>query len=221
MNRNYDACIFDLDGTLVDSLEDLANSCNEALRLFELPEHSTDEYRYLVGSGIKNLILGAMGESSRDEKLTRSVYDTFNMIYEEKCLDKTRPYRGIEKMLEDLKDGGVKVGVLSNKSDEFAKRIVGALFDSSLIDSVIGKREEFPVKPAPESMYAMLSQLGCEKESCLYIGDSNVDVLTAVNSGTDFCGAEWGFRGLEELKSAGAKNTAKTADDITRLVFTA
>lgn len=220
MKKNYDVCLFDLDGTLIDSLRDLADSCNEALTLFGLPKHDVDEYRFLVGSGIKNLIKKAMGESAADEQLSRSVFDKFNTIYGEKCLDATRPYDGITEMLEALKASGVKIGILSNKSDEFAKRIVDTLFDSSLIDLVYGKREEFPVKPAPDSLYAMLSELDiADKSRCLYIGDSNVDVKTALNGGVAFCGAQWGFRGREELENAGAEFIAETADDITKHVL--
>ncbi len=219
MNKKYEACIFDLDGTLADSLNDLAVSCDEALSLFELPTHTIDEYRYFVGNGIRNLVCSAMGEKSEDDKLQHSVFRTFNLIYAERCLEKTRPYSGIVEMLSDMKKAGIKVGVLSNKADSFAKRIVDALFDSSLIDVVYGQRSDFPRKPAPESLYAMLSELGCDKSSCLYIGDSNVDVATAKNAGVDFCGVEWGFRGYNELKSSGAEMIAKTPAEITELVL--
>ncbi len=219
MEKKYTACVFDLDGTLVNSLADLADSCNAALSLFELPTHRLEEYRYFVGRGIRNLVSNAMGEKADDEKLLRSVYGTFNMIYEEKCLEKTRPYHGVEDMLRALKDGGVKVGVLSNKADGFAKRIVGALFDSELVDIVYGQKDEFPRKPSPESLFAMLGELDCDSSRCLYIGDSNVDVETASNAGVDFCGAEWGFRGREELESAGATLIAKNAEDITKAVL--
>ena len=219
MNKNYDACVFDLDGTLADSLKDLALSCNEALRLFELPDHTLDEYRFLVGNGIANLIRRAMGDKSGDEKLYRSVFDTFNLIYEEKCLDNTRPYAGVSDMLGTLKDGGVKVGVLSNKSDDFTRRIVGVLFDGGLIDTVYGQKDEFPKKPSPESLNAMLDELDVEKERCLYVGDSDVDVFTAKNAGVDFCGVEWGFRGYDELKDAGAKLIVREPAEISAAVF--
>ena len=141
------------------------------------------------------------------------------MVYEEKCLDKTRPYRGINDMLRTLKDNGVKVGVLSNKADNFAKRIVAELFDEKLIDAVYGQKDEYPRKPSPESLYAMLKELGAKKTECLYVGDSNVDVQTALNAGVDFCGAQWGFRGRKELEEAGAAFVAETADDITKAVL--
>ncbi len=218
MKNKFKCCIFDLDGTLVDSLKDLALSCDEALRLFELPDHPLDEYRYFVGNGIANLIKRAMGDKAEDEKLFRSVYDTFNLIYEEKCLDNTRPYHGINDMLKALKEKGVKIGVLSNKADEFSKRIVGALFDSQLIDEVYGHSEKFPKKPEPSSLWAMLEKFGCEKSECLYIGDSDVDVITASNAGVSFCGVEWGFRGYDELKNTGAETIVRTPAEIIELV---
>ncbi len=219
MNKNYDVCIFDLDGTLADSLKDLALSCDASLALFDLPTHTLEEYRYFVGNGIMNLVSNAMGEKAEDEKLLRSVFGTFNMIYEEKCLENTHPYAGITDLLVKLKDNGVKIGVLSNKADDFAKRIVGALFDSSLIDTVYGQRDDYPRKPKPDSLYAMLGELGADKARCLYIGDSNVDLNTAKNGGVDFCGVEWGFRGYDELKKAGAEMIVKTADEIADIVL--
>ncbi|MBQ3970453.1 MAG: HAD family hydrolase [Clostridia bacterium] len=216
--KKYDACVFDLDGTLIDSLGDLASCCNEALSLYELPTHNIEEYRYFVGSGIKNLIKRSMGSKADDEKLFISVYRAFNMLYEVKCLEKTKPYDGIIKMLSKLKESGVKVAVLSNKSDEFANRIVNALFEKGEFDVVWGKKENFPIKPEPESLYAVLDELKCDKSKCLYIGDSDVDVITAKNADIHFCGVEWGFRGEEELSTAGAETIVKNPNDILNLV---
>lgn len=214
----YDVCIFDLDGTLIDSLGDLAACCNEALQLHDLPAHPIDSYRYFVGSGIKNLIKRSMGEKASDEKLVTSVYKAFNMLYNEKCLELTKPYKGISALLSHLRNNGIKVAVLSNKSDEFAKRIVNELFDENEIDLVWGKKEEFPIKPSPDSLFAVLKSFDCDKEKCLYIGDSDVDVITAKNAEVDFCGVQWGFRGAEELLSAGAKTIVEKPSEILALV---
>lgn len=214
----YDVCIFDLDGTLIDSLGDLAACCNEALQLHDLPAHPIDSYRYFVGSGIKNLIKKSMGEKASDEKLVTSVYKAFNMLYNEKCLELTKPYKGISALLSQLRNNGIKVAVLSNKSDEFAKRIVNELFDENEIDLVWGKKEEFPIKPSPDSLFALLKKFNCNKKKCLYIGDSDVDVITAKNAEVDFCGVQWGFRGAEELLSVGAKTIAEKPSEILALV---
>lgn len=218
--NNFDVCVFDLDGTLINSLTDLADCCNEALELHSLPPHPLKSYKVFVGSGIKNLIKRCMGEKAADEELFTSVYKAFNMLYNEKCLEKTLPYDGIPSLIKDLKDNNVKICVLSNKADEFAKRIVYTLFEENDFDLVWGKKEEYPIKPAPDSLFAMLEQLGCTKEKCLYIGDSDVDVITASNAGVAFCGVEWGFRGPEELTNAGARFIAKKPKDIFRLVTT-
>ncbi len=217
MNK-YNTCVFDLDGTLVNSLGDLASCCNETLSLYELPTHTVDEYRYFVGSGIKNLIKKSMGDKSNDETLSTAVYRTFNILYNEKCLEATKPYEGVSELLSELKDKGVKIGVLSNKSDEFAKRIVDALFEHGEPDVVWGQKENFPIKPEPQSLYAVIEELDGEKDKCLYIGDSDVDVITAKNAHIDFCGVEWGFRGADELISAGAKTVVKKPSDILNLV---
>ena len=219
MNRNYDVCIFDLDGTLIDSLEDLADSCNIALEVFDLPQHDIDEYRYFVGTGILNLIKNSMGKQAENLELVQSVYNTFNIIYEEKCLNKTIPYHGITEMLGKLKSGGVKLGVLSNKADPFAKRIVSELFGGDLIDMTFGQQKGFRRKPEPESLYYVIEKLGSTPERCLYVGDSGVDVTTALNAGVDFCGAEWGFRGYDELKDAGALTIVKSPAAISGIVL--
>ena len=216
--KKYNACVFDLDGTLIDSLGDLAESCNDALSLYELPTHSVSEYRYFVGSGIQNLIKRSMGEKSSDEKLRISVSRAFNMIYAEKCLELTKPYKGISQLLSKLKANGIKIGVLSNKSDEFAKKIVDALFEDDELDVVWGNKDSFPITPEPQALYALLNELGCKKENCLYIGDSDIDVITAKNADIDFCGVEWGFRGAEELHSAGADTIVKKPIEILDLV---
>jgi len=216
--NNYTTCVFDLDGTLVNSLGDLANCCNETLELYELPTHSVDEYRYFVGSGIMNLIKRSMGKKSSDETLVRAVYNTFNIIYNERCLELTKPYSGISELLAKLKKKGVRIGVLSNKSDEFAQRIVEALFEHGEPEVVWGKKKNFPIKPEPQSLYAVIDELHGERDKCLFIGDSDVDVITAKNAGVDFCGVEWGFRGAKELMSAGAGKIAKQPMDIYRLV---
>lgn len=217
MNK-YDVCVFDLDGTLVNSLSDLANCCNEALDLHSLPTHPCKAYKLFVGSGIKNLIKRAMGEHSADIELFTSVYKAFNLLYEEKCLENTLPYDGIPEALKELKENGVKVSVLSNKADEFARRITDDLFTENTFDIVRGKLDCFPIKPEPDSLNAMLTELNCSKNRCLYIGDSNVDVMTADNAEVSFCGVEWGFRGAEELRNAGAQVIVHKPKDIVNLV---
>ena len=122
-------------------------------------------------------------------------------------------------MLIDIRFRGVKVGVLSNKADDFARHIVSSLFEPGLIEVTYGQRKNFPKKPAPDSLFYLLDDLGCTRESCLYIGDSDVDVFTAKNASVDFCGAQWGFRGRDELIKAGAVNIAATPKDLTDIIL--
>ena len=218
MNK-YSVCIFDLDGTLINSLDDLADSCNAALENNGLPIHPVNEYRSLVGSGIKNLIKRSLGEKKSDEKLVEAVFSDFNRIYGENCLNKTKPYDGICEMTAALKSRGIKLCVLSNKSDNFTHRITDALFAKNTFDIVWGKREQYPIKPAPDALLAILQQAEISKDNCLYIGDSDVDVITAKNAQTAFCGVSWGFRGVEELKNAGAVSIAYQPDDIIKEVI--
>lgn len=218
--NNYDICVFDLDGTLIDSLGDLAYSCNEALRLHGMPVHDIDKYRFFVGSGIKNLIKRSMLDKSDDETLLQRVYDSFTALYAENCLVRTKPYDGIKEMLAVLKDRGVKLCVLSNKADDFTNKITNALFEKSTFNLVWGKKPEYDIKPSPQALFAMLEMCGCSMDRCLYIGDSDVDCITAANAGVSFCGVEWGFRGREELVSAGAKLIVRSPYDIVRAVCT-
>ena len=217
MNK-YDICVFDLDGTLIDSLADLSDSCNEALRINAMPTHDTDRYRTFVGSGIKNLIKRSLLDKACDDALVQKVYDSFNEIYHDNCLVKTKPYSGIIEMLRQLKNNGVKLCVLSNKADEFSKMITDGLFDMETFDLVWGKKAQFPIKPDPAALLAILAKFSINRDRCLYIGDSDVDCITAKNAGVDFCGVQWGFRGREELAAAGAILIADSPADIVRTV---
>ena len=215
----YSICIFDLDGTLINSLDDLAESCNAALENHGLPIHPVQEYRFLVGSGIKNLIKRSLGDKADNEILVEAVFNDFNRIYGENCLNKTKPYDGIIEVIAKLKARGIKLCILSNKSDNFTHRITDTLFPKDMFDIVWGKREQYPIKPSPEALLAMLMQAGEKPKNCLYIGDSDVDVITAKNANTAFCGVSWGFRGKEELLGAGARIIAYTPMDIIKEVI--
>ncbi len=216
--NNYDVCIFDLDGTLVNSLKDLADCVNESLSLHSLPTHTLKEYRQFIGHGIANLIKSAMGDYANDEKLHTSVYKAFVLLYDACCLNNTKPYDGVCDLLGTLKEKNVKVCVLSNKADAFANRIVRALFGDDTFDLIWGKRDSYPNKPAPDSLNAMISELGSPRRKCLYIGDSDVDVETAANAGVDFCGVEWGFRDRSDLIASGAEVVVRKPEEIVHLV---
>ena len=197
--------VFDLDGTLVDSLGDLAAASNKALEQNGLPVHPTESYRYLVGNGVRKLIERAVPEGTPPEKVQK-VFEDFSANYEKGCLDRTRPYDGIKELLSDLCKMGIRCAVASNKPDEFSHRITDALFDSDAFSLVRGKLETAKTK------------LDIPVENAVMIGDSDVDVETAHNAGIPCIGCTWGFRGEEELKAAGAEFTADTPKDIADII---
>lgn len=213
-------CIFDLDGTLVNSIYDLADSMNHALEKNGLSVHDSEKYRKMVGSGISVLADRVMGlpDGSDGGELKKAVLADFNKYYNVHCLDKTRPYEGIPELLKKLEDMGIKYSVLSNKPDIFSKRIISELFPEHRFASVWGKREGYERKPSPQAVLALTKELCTEPDSCLYIGDSDVDMYTAKNSCITSCGVEWGFRSVEELKAAGAEWIARKPDDIIGII---
>ena len=209
----YKAVVFDLDGTLVDTLSDLAEATNEGLKKAGLTPRSVDEYRYFVGSGREKLVRRAMGESFTDS-LAEIVGNTFDSYYAIHCNDNVRAYDGCAEMLSRLGKLGIKTAVLSNKPDEFVEGILSNVFPCHSFTASWGKRPEFPVKPDPSALLALLKEISVKPSECLYIGDSDVDVFTAANAGVDMLGAEWGFRGRDELVSAGARNVVKSPYEI-------
>ena len=212
-------CAFDLDGTLINSLDDLADSMNEALRTFGFPTHPADAYRYFVGDGVLLLIQRAAPVGCPQETLA-ALHRAFDECYSRRCFEKTRPYPGCEQMLRALTKSGVRVAVLSNKPDAFVARIVKRYYGDIPFAEVYGKRPGFEKKPNPKALLAMMAKQRVEKPECLYVGDSNVDVFTAKNAGVTSCGALWGFRGEEELRTAGADFLAQTPMDVQKAVKT-
>lgn len=198
----YDAVIFDLDGTLTDTLEDLKNSVNFAMREFGFPERTTDEVRSFVGNGVKRLIDLSVPENTPDE-VSAECLSVFKSFYKDNSLVSTKPYDGIIPMLEKLKKDGVKTAVVTNKMHEAAVDIVN-LFFGELIDVAIGQIDGVAQKPQPDGIYSALEKLGVSKEKSVYVGDSEVDCITAKNAGIPCIGVTWGFRDREILVENGA-----------------
>lgn len=210
----YKILVFDLDGTLVDSLTDLANAVNKGLEKAGLPIHNYSAYKQFVGNGRDVLVDKAMGDKADNHKLKSVVRDVFDREYSVHCNDNTTYYDGCPQLLKILEKNGIFTAVLSNKPDEFVGDIVKKVYPNHTFTAVWGKKPELPRKPDGTSLKIMLEKLGLELSDCLYIGDSDVDVFTAKNAGVDMIGVEWGFRGKEELLSAGADLVVKTADEI-------
>ncbi len=205
-------CIFDLDGTLLDTLEDLAVSTNYALEKNGLRAQPIDSYRYFVGDGALMLIRRAAGNPNED--LLQRLKADFDSHYNVHRFDKTHPYPGARDLLEAVEAQKIPMAVLSNKPDEFVGDLMKRYFPGISFFATFGKRPGVAKKPDPAALNQLIRQSGAEKADCLYVGDSNVDVETAHNAGIRCCGAEWGFRGYEELKEAGADCFAKTPLDV-------
>lgn len=194
---NYDTYIFDLDGTLLSTLGDLAASCNYALKTNGFPERSVDEVRRFVGNGVKKLMERAIPDGLENEKF-EEVFADFRKHYMMHNLDTTQPYPGVMEMLQELKDRGKNIAVVSNKFYAATQALCRHFF-GDLVDVAIGEREDIQKKPAPDTVNEALRQMNADRESAVYIGDSDVDVMTAKNSGMPCISVLWGFRDLEFL----------------------
>lgn len=213
----YKAVIFDMDGTILNTLEDLKNATNYSLRQFEMPERSLEEVRMFVGNGIRKLVERAVPAGTPKEKIDQ-ILDVFLEYYEIHSADNTSPYPGILELVEKLKKSGIKTAVSTNKADVPAQEL-GREYFNGIFDLIVGQQDGLKVKPAPDSVNKILSILDIQKKDAIYIGDSDVDVQTAKNSGLDFIGVSWGFRGREFLEKNGAKNIVDNANEILDLVI--
>lgn len=197
----YQAVIFDLDGTLLYTLEDLKDGVNHVMRNWNYPERTLDEVRRFVGNGIHKLIERAVPEGLEDEKVEQ-VFEEFKTYYTAHCEIKTRPYDGIMELLAQLKEKGIKLAIVSNKNDAAVKELARDYFADYIEKKVaIGEREGIRKKPAPDSVFEAMRILGVNKKDTVYVGDSDVDRATAKNAGLDCISVTWGFRDEALLKS--------------------
>jgi phosphoglycolate phosphatase len=208
--------IFDLDGTILDTLEDLYISTNYALTYHGFPERSKEEVRLFVGNGIAKLIQRAVPEHTSEET-TAQVLETFKKHYGEHCADHTSPYEGILPLLEELKKQGYETAVVSNKADFAVQELCRQYFPGAFA-YVVGEREGIRRKPAPDSVLEVLKTLKHSAAEAVYIGDSDVDLQTAANAHMEVIGVSWGFRGRDFLQAHGAAVIADTPEEILTLV---
>ena len=189
----YKTVLFDLDGTLLNTIDDLADSANRVCAAHGWPQYETAQYRYFVGNGIPKLVERFSPASCRSPEQLAATLAEFDKVYGAHMHDKTAPYPGMPALLARLKAAGVRMAVFSNKADEFARAVVARYFDADLFEVVRGALPDVPTKPAPEGTRALMARLGVEADgSVLYVGDSNVDVETAHNAGLPCCGVLWG-----------------------------
>lgn len=196
--RKYDTVIFDLDGTLLNTLEDLADAVNFVMRANAFPERTYEEVRKFVGNGIRKLMERAVPEGI-DAEAFEKVFEEFRSYYTGHCQNKTKAYEGIEMLLRELSADGVSMAIVSNKN-QAAVTALNDLYFSKYIKTAIGQREGMNRKPSPDAVFLALRTLGKEHSRALYVGDSDVDFTTAKNSGMDCALVTWGFRTKEELK---------------------
>lgn len=209
---NYDTYIFDLDGTLLDSLTDLAISCNYALRINNMPERTIDEVRCFVGNGVKKLMERAIPNGLQNPAFEKT-YADFRQHYLVHNLDNTKPYPGIIPLLKRLHSEGKNIAVVSNKFYAATQDLVKHFFDE-YITVAIGERENIRKKPAPDTVFEALHQLNASSAGAVYIGDSDVDVMTARNSNIPCISVLWGFRTKEFLIKNGATTFVTAPDEI-------
>lgn len=211
--------IFDLDGTLLDTIADLGQACNHALAAMGFPTHPLDAYPYMVGNGITRLIERALPDGHKDSDTVARAREHFVGYYDEHCMDLTRPYPGIERLLGELGERGIAVAVASNKYQEAVTRLIGHYFPATRWTAVEGHRPPRGTKPDPAIINDIMRVAGVsDRGEVLYVGDSGVDMDTAARAGVESMGVTWGFRPEGELKAHGARHIAHTPDDIATIV---
>ena len=207
----YQAVVFDLDGTLLNTLDDLKNATNHALAACGFPARTTEQMRHFVGRGIRYMLSCAVPDGEKNPRF-EEVFDTFRPYYEEHCMDLTAPYDGISELLARLKAAGCKTAVVTNKIQSAADELIHDLFPD--IPLVIGDSPAVKRKPAPDGVWLALEKLGVARENAAYAGDSDIDFATARNAGLPCLSVLWGFRSREELLTCGADTFFETPREL-------
>jgi haloacid dehalogenase superfamily, subfamily IA, variant 1 with third motif having Dx(3-4)D or Dx(3-4)E len=210
--------IFDLDGTLLDTIYDLAHSCNYALALHHYPTHPVEAYRFFVGNGMNKLVERALPDSDRDADTIARVKKDFLSYYTDHATEFTRPYPGITDLLEALQKKQIMLAVASNKIDPATQFLIKHFFPQINFTTVRGQQDNFPIKPDPSIVFEMLNGANVLKEETLYVGDSGVDVETALLAGVHLATVLWGFRPKAELEEKGATLFIEKAEEILNIL---
>lgn len=210
--------IFDLDGTLLNTIADLAQSTNHALHALGYPTHKESDYNFMVGNGINKLFERALPEGAKTEENVLRVRREFIPYYDVHNADKSRPYPGIPELLAQLQAKGLQIAVASNKYQAATEKLIAHYFPNIRFTAVFGQREGVNVKPDPTIVEEILSIAGISKQDVLYVGDSGVDMQTAINAGVASCGVSWGFRPRTELENFHPDHIVDEAEDIFTLL---
>lgn len=214
----YQAVVFDCDGTLLDTLYDLAESVNRILSRSGFRQYSLEEYRYLVGSGIEDLTRRVLPDGHRDEATINTTITAIREEYRQRWPDHTRPYEGIPELLEALTKRGIKTAILTNKPDDSTRTMVARLLPGYQFDVIIGASPSMPKKPDPTGALEIAHRLNLPPRAFLYVGDSDIDMKTATAAGMYAVGALWGFRTADELINNGAKTLISEPLELLKLL---
>jgi phosphoglycolate phosphatase len=210
----FKAVLFDLDGTLLNTIEDLTEAMNEVLRQSGWPEHDAERFKYYVGRGVQDIVTKALPPERRDEATIEAMVRAYNEAYSRRYSRKTRPYDGVGELLSAFAKAGMPMAVLSNKPDEFTRRIVAELLPGQRFEVVWGTRPGVPHKPDPTSALEIADRFRVRPAEVLYLGDSEVDMETASRAGMYAVGVLWGFRTADELIGSGARMLVKSPADL-------
>lgn len=211
------AIIFDLDGTLIDSLTDIALCANEVLKEFNLPTHEIEDYKKFVGGGALFLMKNCSPNNTSEEEIYK-LFEKFKEIYDSAIYSNTKPYNGVYELLDELTKQEFKIGILSNKPHEFTLKYVQKFFHKYNLQEIHGQKENIPKKPNPTGAINIANEFNISCEDTLFVGDSDVDMQTATNANMIAVGVEWGFRTVEELKENGANHIVRTPLEILHLL---
>ena len=211
------AVIFDMDGTILDTIQDIAGAVNYILEKYNKPVRTVDEVKNFVGNGLRRTLELSLGDMENKDEFIDSIFAEFTGYYKEHSSDNTKPYDGIVEAIRALKEKGYKTAVVSNKRQEAVEELCVKFYDG-LFDMAIGEQDGLKRKPDPAMVNKALDYLGVTKEEAVYIGDSEVDIKTAVNSGLKGIYVSWGFRGTKLLKENGAKVVVDNPDELLKVI---
>lgn len=217
MTRKYELAVFDMDGTILYTLDDICNGVNEALVRHGLPRRDIDSIRRNIGHGIRHEIESSVPKGT-DESVIDAVFHDFHAWYEVHCNDNTRPYEGIVELLQSLKEEGIRCAVVSNKAD-YAVKALSDIHFRGLMEASVGEMEGIARKPAPDEVDEVLRLTGVDRKKAVYIGDSEVDIETARNAGMDCIAVSWGYRDRWMLEASGAKVIADNVEQLKHLLL--
>ena len=211
--------IFDLDGTLINTIADLGACTNYALQKLGYPTHDIESYKFRVGNGINNLFRRALPEGENTDENVLRVRQEFIPYYNAHNTDLSRPYSGMVPLLEELQAQGTSIAVASNKYQEATTKIIGELYPSIRFSAVLGQREGINIKPDPQIVFDILKIVGVDKTEVLYVGDSGVDMQTGYNAGVETCGVTWGFRPRSELEPFHPQHIVDSVEELRQLIM--